>query len=232
LTQNGNALSPASSVNSATAPGTGSIKGRVTNPSLAPLGLFGGRFDPVHRAHIAIAQAVADQLSLQEIRWIVTGDPVHKPASADAADRLAMVKLALAELGDARMQWDDREIIAAQRGQANYTADTLQSLQQEFPDRRFIWILGEDQLQDFQTWRRWEWLIQQMELAVCARPSANSFHVVQAIQSQGGTIHWIAVRPDAVSSTQIREKIRAQSLPQGLIPQSVADYIATHQLYL
>ena len=75
-----------------------------------PLGLFGGRFDPVHRAHVAMAQAAADQLQLEEIRWIVTGSPIHKPAAAESHHRLKMTGLALEELGDTRMRLDDREI--------------------------------------------------------------------------------------------------------------------------
>ncbi len=132
---------------------TGSKPGRGP-PESRPLGLFGGRFDPVHRAHIAIAQAVADNLNLDEVRWIVTGAPAHKPAFASAEDRLHMTRLALHELGDPRMVADDREIIAAKNGGSNYTADTVLSVQQDYPGRKLIWILGEDQLQKFHSWSR------------------------------------------------------------------------------
>ncbi len=94
------------------------------------LGLFGGRFDPVHRAHIRIATAVADSLGLKEVRWIVTGDPEHKPVIASPKHRLAMTRLALKGLNDARMCVDDREIIAAAKGGSNYTADTVTGLKQ------------------------------------------------------------------------------------------------------
>jgi len=83
------------------------------------LGLFGGRFDPVHRAHIAVAQAVANALNLDEVRWIVTGEPKHKSVIASPKDRLQMTKLALHELDDPRMVADDREIIAAKHGGSN-----------------------------------------------------------------------------------------------------------------
>ena len=120
---------------------TGSRQGDEPTAGRA-LGLFGGRFDPVHRAHIAIAQAVADNLGLDEVRWIVTGAPAHKPAIASAEDRLQMTRLALHELGDPRMVVDDREIIAAKNGGSNYTADTIQTLHRECPGRKLIWILG------------------------------------------------------------------------------------------
>ncbi len=209
---------------------TGSSHG--TGPALnRPLGLFGGRFDPVHRAHIAIAQAVADNLNLEEVRWIVTGAPAHKPAIASAEDRLTMTKLALHELGDPRMVADDREIIAAKNGGSNYTADTVLSLQQEYPGRKLIWILGEDQLQNFLTWSRWQWLIHQVDLAVCARPNTIGKSVSEVPLSEGAEITWVPVNPDAVSSTSIRDRIGLGSALDGLLPRSVIEYISASGLY-
>ncbi|CAM8624979.1 NadD Nicotinic acid mononucleotide adenylyltransferase [Burkholderiales bacterium] len=208
----------------------GSKPGRGPTES-RPLGLFGGRFDPVHRAHIAIAQAVADELNLDEVRWIVTGDPAHKPAFAPAEDRLQMTRLALHELGDPRMMADDREVIAAKNGRSNYTADTVLRLQQEYPGRKLIWILGEDQLQNFLTWSRWQWLIHQVDLAVCARPGAEGFQVSKTITGAGGKIHWVPLALDTVSSTAIRTAVRAGLLKSNTIPNGVYRYITAKLLY-
>ena len=196
-----------------------------------PLGLFGGRFDPVHRAHIAIAQAVADELNLSEVRWIVTGAPAHKPAFASAEDRLQMTRLALHELSDPRMVADDREVIAAKNGGSNYTADTVLSLQLEYPGRKLIWILGEDQLQNFMTWSRWQWLIHQVDLAVCARPGAEGFEVSKTINEVGGKIHWVPLALDTVSSTAIRTAVRAGLLDSNTVPKGVYRYITAKRLY-
>ena len=196
-----------------------------------PLGLFGGRFDPLHRAHIAIAQAVVDNLGLDEVRWIVTGAPAHKPAIASAEDRLQMTRLALHELDDPRMVADDREIIAAKNGGSNYTADTVLRLQQDYPGRKLIWILGEDQLQNFLTWSRWQWLIHQVDLAVCARPNTISKSVSEVLLSEGAEITWVPANPDAVSSTSIRERIGLGSALDGLLPRSVIEYISARGLF-
>ncbi len=209
---------------------TGSSHG--TGPtSSRPLGLFGGRFDPVHRAHIAIAQAVADELNLDEVRWIVTGDPAHKPAVASAEDRLQMTRLALHELADPRMVADDREIIAAKKGGSNYTADTVVSLQRDYPGRKLIWILGEDQLEDFLSWSRWQWLIHQVDLAVCARPGAEGSKVANTLTESGGKIHWVHLQADWVSSTGVRRSMQTAGSASGLIPNTVAHYIAVRRLY-
>lgn len=196
-----------------------------------PIGLFGGRFDPIHRAHLAIAKTVADQLNLSEIRWIVSGAAEHKPVVAAAEDRLEMVRLALQAIHDPRMQADDREIRAKAAGGSNYTADTLIGLQQEFPGKAFIWILGEDQLQDFTTWSRWQWLITQMEFAVCGRPGSRGSQSAQALSQEGASIHWVDITPDSVSSTQIRQAIRMGKPINDLVPTPVADYISLHHLY-
>ena len=143
-----------------------------------------------------------------------------------------MVKLALGELADTRMQADDREIVTAEKtGKPSYTADTVSAIQAEQPGRRLVWILGEDQLQDFQTWSRWEWLVKNVELAVCARPDAESDETTKQIIAAGGAIHWVHSEADSVSSTQIRALAHAKRPLTGLIPESVADYIVHHQLY-
>ncbi len=196
-----------------------------------PLALFGGRFDPVHRAHLAIAQAAADSLNLDEVHWIVTGEPEHKPAIASPDERLQMTRLALRERGDPRMVADEREIVAAKNGGSNYTADTVLTLQQEYPGRELVWILGEDQLQHFLGWSRWQWLIHQIDLAVCARPGAEGSRVAKTLIEAGGKIHWVHTEPDTVSSTEIRSAIRAGALKPGLIPRSVAAYIKAGGLY-
>ena len=207
--------------------------GKQSSANSGPLGLFGGRFDPVHRAHLKIAQAVADQLKLDEIRWIVTGAPVHKPAVASGKHRLAMVRIALQELSDPKMKVDDREIRSAEKtNNPSYTADTVIELLREEPGRQLIWILGEDQLQDFQTWSRWEWLARNIQLAVCARPEAAASDMAQRIQNLGGVIHWIEVEPDNISSTQIRQAIANGQQVRNSLPVGVPEYIQKNRLYL
>lgn len=195
------------------------------------LGLFGGRFDPVHRAHLQMARSAADQLGLSEVRWLVTGDPVHKPAQATARHRLKMAAAALNELGDTRMRLDDREILAAELGQSNASYITVQSVQHDYPGRPLIWILGQDQFEHFTSWQHWDWLIHNMALAVCARPGAGVCPDQARLREEGATILQVEMTPDEVSSTQVRGALAHGSLPPGLLPHAVADYIAEHGLY-
>lgn len=198
-----------------------------------PLGLFGGRFDPVHRAHAAMAQAAAEQLCLPEIRWIVSGRAVHKTTVASAADRLAMTRLALSDLGDARMVVDDREVVAGQKGEETPSYKTVQSFQSEFPGRPLIWILGEDQLLSFTRWQQWRWLLAQITIAVCRRPEPvqGDSQARELLMQAGAKIRTVAFPADTVSSTEIRSRV-AQGLPIALaVSPSVARYIQSHQVY-
>ena len=224
----------------------------LATPALPALGLFGGRFDPVHRAHVGMAQAAADQLGLQEVRWLVTAAPVHKPAVASPAQRLQMVRLALDDLDDPRMVADDREISLAQGGQANPTWVTIESLKRDFPGRPLVWIMGEDQLQAFTTWHRWEWLVQNMALAVCARPALRQMTSTicnregqsageqpRTVPQQrtldrappGARILPVSLTADAVSSSQVREAIQRGLPIEALVPQAVARFLETHPVY-
>jgi len=196
------------------------------------IGIFGGRFDPIHRAHLAMAQAAADQMQLKELLWVVSANAVHKSIVASAPHRLAMVQIALDALGDSRMKVDSREIETASRGEDNPSHKTLASLQRERPTEEWLWVLGEDQLQAFTTWQRWEWLAQNMALGVCRRlRSDNSFPISDALLKAGARIHPIEFKPDPVSSSQVRDAIAAGLPISGLVPAGVAEYMASHSLY-
>ena len=195
------------------------------------LGLFGGRFDPPHRAHLAMAQAAADQLGLQEVRWIVTGQPVHKAAEASADHRLAMTARALEALGDTRMRLDDGEVRAAALGQDSATYRTIERIQHDLGNRPLVWILGQDQFSHFTGWQHWDWLIRNMALAVCARPGAAECEEQAMLRARGAEILTVHIPPDDASSTWARQAIRDGLLPEGLLPPAVADYISEHRLY-
>jgi nicotinate-nucleotide adenylyltransferase len=197
----------------------------------APLGLFGGRFDPVHRAHLAIATAAADALHLTEIRWIVTGDPRYKAVYASGKHRFEMVRLALDEQRDPRMIADDREIRAAERRESNLTADTISGIQHDFPKRPLIWILGADQLESFRTWSRWQWLIDQVTLAVCTRPGSSADQSANDLIRDGADIKWFDCPADPISATQIRDRIHLHKTIEPLVPGSVRTYIDQNHLY-
>ena len=203
------------------------------------IGLLGGRFDPVHRAHLAMATSAANQLKLDEVRWIVTGKPVHKKTFASAKQRSKMVSLALKDISDKRMILDDIEVLSSLKGESNPTYKTVEALKKNHPGVKFLWILGEDQLANFQTWQNWEWLIENIEIGVCSRPNGHWVmeHSVREREKnlffkKNKKLIYIRMHPDECSSTKVREFISKGQPIAGLIPASVEKYILKNKLYI
>ena len=130
-----------------------------------PTGILGGSFNPAHAGHRRISLCALEALDLDELWWLVTpGNPL-KPD-----DRMAPLA---ARLASAQIQARRSRIvptaIEAKLG-TRYTADTLRKLVRRFPDRRFIWIMGADNLMQFDRWRHWRNIARTMPIAVIARP--------------------------------------------------------------
>lgn len=133
-------------------------------PKGARIGLFGGSFDPAHDGHVHVTHHALRRLRLDQVWWLVTpGNPlkVHGPAPLDA--RLAR---AHALMRDPRVQITPVE---AQLG-TRYSADTLEALKRLYPDCRFVWIMGADNLAGFHRWENWRAIMTLMPIAVFARP--------------------------------------------------------------
>lgn len=195
------------------------------------VGLMGGSFDPVHRAHLALAEAALRHLKLDEVRWIPVGQPWQKARHlADATHRLAMVQLAVAH--EPRFVVD---AIETQRTGPSYTLDTVLALQAQAtqPTHWFL-IIGQDQYANLPTWHGWQPLLQAVTLAVACRgheqPCAPA-----ALQGLDHQVVELPLPPLTVSSTEIRQRLGRGEAPltlaNELVPQAVARYIANHQLY-
>ena len=133
-----------------------------------PLILFGGTFDPVHRAHISAARAVSKALQQAPVYLLPNAVPPHRPQPlADAGHRLAMLKLAIAAYPQLRL--DDREL---HRDGPSYTIDTLLELRHEQINRPLVLVIGADSLATLQHWYRWQEYPALCHLAVLPRPGS------------------------------------------------------------
>jgi nicotinate-nucleotide adenylyltransferase len=133
------------------------------------IGLLGGSFNPAHRAHRRISLAARDALGLDEIWWLVSpGNPL-KPAKgmAPLADRFASA-LEMARRAPIRVTAIERELGTV------YTADTLSSLVRRYPQHRFIWLMGADNLGQLHRWRDWRNMSRTMPIAVATRPGYDA----------------------------------------------------------
>ncbi len=197
----------------------GSVAGRVMR-----VGLFGGSFDPVHNAHLALARTALEQLRLDELRWIPVGHPWQKARRlASAADREAMVRLAIA--GEPRFVLDRSEL---RRSGISYTLDTVRELVLAAPGDERVLILGQDQYSGLHTWRDWRELLGLVTLAIANRPGA-----VPTVNPQVAQVaHQTVLLPMMdISSTEVRRRVAAGESIADLVPEAVAGYIEQRRLY-
>lgn len=210
----------------------------------ASLGILGGTFDPVHRAHLRLARALRDELGLAEVRLMPAGIPPHRAAPAAAAGhRVAMARLAIAD--EPGLTVDPRETL---RATPCYTVETLEELRAELgPDVPVWWLIGGDQLAGFATWHRWRDILALCHLAVAARPGwepdeaslppelAERWQARQAIDfanlPPAGRIRALSLSPVDVSATAIRADLAAGGTGLGQLAPAVLDYIRRHRLY-
>ncbi|WP_415833359.1 nicotinate (nicotinamide) nucleotide adenylyltransferase [Kerstersia similis] len=191
------------------------------------IGLLGGSFDPVHLAHLALAQAALTQLHLAGVQFIPAAQPwQRRPLQASEAQRLDMLRLTLA--GQDRFSINTSEL---DRGGPTYTIDTIRQLPAGV---RYVWLLGTDQLVNFCTWRDWQDIIARIDLAVAQRPGsalAPPPALAAALATHGRQLEIIPFTPRQISASDIRARqARGESL-QDLVAPAVADYINAHGLY-
>jgi len=214
----------------------------------APVALLGGTFDPVHYGHLRFADAVRRALGLSEVRLVPAGDPPHRDTPmAPAADRLAMLKLAVSEFPG--LVVDDREL---RRAGKSYTVDTLTDLRREYPGHPLLLLLGADAFRGLPAWHRWRELFGLAHLVVVERPGVDLEAALPApllailrqrqvagpenlLARPAGAILLQPIAPTAVSATSIRNHVAqgsdAAKLNRGLLPPAVLAYIDLHHLY-
>ena len=221
----------------------------MPDPLLAsngPIGIFGGTFDPVHLGHLRLAQEALDRLGLAEIIWVPAGQPPHraKPPTTPA-QRLEMVQLALGD--HPRFRLDPAEI---EHTGASYTVLTLERIRAQVgPTRPLVLLVGADAFASFNTWFRWQDILELAHLGIAHRPGTTIAESAlapelakeyqrrhrqpnQALQqSPGGKMVSFAMTPLDISATQIRQLCRHHQSARYLLPDSVLDYIDQHHLY-
>jgi nicotinate-nucleotide adenylyltransferase len=203
----------------------------------SPLILFGGTFDPVHRAHISAARAVSKALHGAPVYLMPNAVPPHRPQPQASADqRLAMLRLAIAPFP--QLHIDDREL---HRAGPSWTIDTLLALRAEDRQRPLILVLGADSLAGLHQWHRWQEYPALCHLAVLPRPGSadptsevlNAFpkgdaHLLASLPA-GRRMMFMAPNLD-VSSTAVRRALAEKGHCPAL-DEEVLAHIRQHGLY-
>lgn len=209
---------------------------------MRPIGIFGGTFDPIHYGHLRTAFELVQALDFEQVRFVPSARPPHRQApGTDAALRLRMVRAAVED--EPRFVADDREVV---RAGVSYSVDTLTSLRAELADRPLCLLLGMDAFLELPTWHRWQDILRLAHLVVAHRPGwrapqsgllgelmaerrtagAGDLH-----EAPAGRIHVEIVTQLEISSTELRDAVRAGGDPRYLVPEAVRGVIVETGCY-
>jgi nicotinate-nucleotide adenylyltransferase len=185
------------------------------------LGLFGGTFDPIHDAHLAVAREAADAFDLDEVWFIPNAIPPHKTAGRQASwqDRFRMVELAC----EADPRFRASRLEEAER--KSYTIHTLEAVRALLqPEDRIFFLIGADAFAEIDIWFRKQEVFAMVEFVVVSRPG----HVYQV--PEGARIHRLESLQMNVSSTGIRQRLEAGDT-EVPVPAAVLAYLRQHPIY-
>jgi nicotinate-nucleotide adenylyltransferase len=216
-------------------------------PSPGGIGILGGTFNPPHRGHLALARHARDELSLGRLLLMPARLPPHKP---DASDPGPVHRLAMCELAVEREPLLSVSALELEREGPSYTVDTLNSVHESNPGVELTFILGADIAGTLPTWREPERLLSLANLAVASRNGSDRGRVLDAVASLGApggpvpaagsggehdarprAVRFLSMAPVEVSSSAVRERVRAGEPIEDLVGEAVARYIAEHGLY-
>lgn len=190
------------------------------------IGIMGGTFDPIHNAHLIIAQMAKEQYFLDRMIFMPGGNPPHKKGVTDKHIRFEMTDIAI----ETDFEISDFEV---KREEYSYTLSTLKHLHEQYPSDEIFFIIGEDSLNDIYKWHKPQEILKLCTMLVFPRNSektlANKIHEVQ--KDMGGSIYAIEAPVFGISSTDIRNRIKEGKSVKHMLPDRVLEYINEKGLY-
>ena len=173
------------------------------------IGILGGRFDPPHLGHLALARAAVKHFGIDELHVTVVADAAHKATEAPVSDRLELARLTFAELG---------AIVELEHHR--YTVDALEAYGYDDP----IFLVGADELAAFSTWKEPGRVLELARLGVAARPGYEP-------PTTSPRVELFELQPHPISSSDLRRRARDGESLDGLVVPAVAAYIEARGLY-
>ncbi|EPV73630.1 nicotinate-nucleotide adenylyltransferase [Streptococcus agalactiae] len=184
------------------------------------IGILGGNFNPVHNAHLVVADQVRQQLCLDQVLLMPEFQPPHidKKETIDEQHRLKMLELAIEGIDGLSI-----EPIEIERKGISYTYDTMKLLIEKNPDVDYYFIIGADMVEYLPKWHRIDELVKMVQFVGVQRPkykAGTSYPVI-----------WVDLPLMDISSSMIRQFIKSNRQPNYLLPREVLDYIRKEGLY-
>lgn len=206
------------------------------------IGIYGGSFDPIHYGHLRAAWECYEQLQLDKVVFVPSKNhPTKQPAYATVAQRLHMLNLAIAD--NNKFEINDFEL---QQDTKTYTIDTLIALQQIYDNHTLAFIVGTDIFAKFDTWHRWQELINYSHIIVVSRPG-HTFNpsktlaeyiaqhqcdnITKLTESDRNKIIFVPIALLDIASSEIRRQLQQGCNPNYLLPTKVLNYIKQQYIY-
>jgi len=195
------------------------------------IGLMGGSFDPIHNGHLVLAEQVRTRFQMDKIIFIPAGNPPHKNMNASKEQRYEMTKLAI----------DDNEFFEISRIELDmenktYTIDTVKKLREMYGvETEVYYITGADMILDLPTWKNFDELVRLCKFIGSTRPGVEdtelSAQIDALVREYKADITITQVPALAISSTDIRRRIKYNLSIRYLLPKAAEDYIYKNELY-
>ena len=184
------------------------------------VGILGGNFNPVHNAHLVVADQVRQQLGLDKVLLMPEYEPPHVDAKGTIAEphRLKMLELAIEGIEGLEI-----ETIELERKGISYTYDTMLLLNERDPDTDYYFIIGADMVDYLPKWHRIDELVEIVQFVGVQRPrykAGTSYPVI-----------WVDVPLMDISSSMVRDFVAKGRTPNFMLPKPVLDYIKKEGLY-
>ena len=188
------------------------------------LGIYGGSFDPVHLGHLLVAQAALEELGLDRLFFIPAACSPFKAENQPAPDAVRLQLLRLALAGKTNCEVDDQEI---RRGGTSYTIDALRDYARRFSGAKLFYLIGADNAAKLNEWREAGDLAKLAEFVAVPRPGGADAAFPSPFR--GRTLQGF---PFAVSSSEIRARVKAGLTVEHLVPAAVAGAIREARIYV
>ncbi|HEY7796347.1 MAG TPA: nicotinate-nucleotide adenylyltransferase [Microbacteriaceae bacterium] len=191
-------------------------------PGKQRIGVMGGTFDPIHNGHLVAASEVASAMQLDEVLFVPTGKPWQKQEVSSAEHRYLMSVVATASNPQFKVSRVDVD-----RPGFTYTVDTLNDLNQLYPEADLFFISGADAIAQIIAWKDIDSVWDLAHFVAVSRPG----HKLKLPKAPQGAISELEVPALSISSTDVRQRVAAGKPIWYLVPDGVVQYISKHHLY-
>ena len=189
------------------------------------LGIFGGTFDPIHLGHLILAEELKEELGLQKVIFVPSANPPHKGSSvlSEAKHRFMMTQIAIQD--NPAFVLSDLEL---KREGKSYTIETINQFKELYPQSELYLLLGSDVLEELHLWKEPEKIFEQIKVVIAKRPGFDKMYPQNSYVKKSQVISIDGLN---ISSSRIRERVKAGKSVRYLVPPGVEEFIQAKNLY-